>query len=210
MGKKPLRVSKNRSTKRSLDVCLFPGDKKGHYVDNRHRSRFSSQETNPTKTSISSGKKRRRRSVRVALVNPRLRVESDERQRSQSPTLKQSQDHEPLFSWVKSRVNPLRRHRRLGICMYEIVATVTTATPTGFKLMGHWPLRWWQARYTRFTMIQRRLLPNETLPEPQEPVIEEEISVDKDRWQDLEVGDRVIVRAFWPGESEIVLSEKGS
>ena len=58
-------------------------------------------------------------------------------------------------------------------------------------------------------MIQRRLLPSETLPEPQEPVIEEEISVEKDRWQDLEVGDRVIVRAFWPGESHMVPSEKG-
>ena len=43
-------------------------------------------------------------------------------------------------------------------------------------------------------------MPNETLPAPQEPVIEEEISVDKDRCQDLEIGDRVIVRAFWPGE----------
>jgi len=84
--------------------------------------------------------------------------------------------------------------------MYEIVATVTTSAPNGFKLMGHWPHRWWQARFTRFTMIQRRLLPNETLPAPQEPVIEEEISVDKDRCQDLEIGDRVIVRAFWPGE----------
>ena len=94
--------------------------------------------------------------------------------------------------------------------MYEIVATVTTATPSGFKLMGHWPLRWWQARRTRFIMIQRRILPNETLPGPDEPVIEEEISVDRDRWQDLEVGDRVIVRAFWPGESEMVPSEKQS
>jgi hypothetical protein len=94
--------------------------------------------------------------------------------------------------------------------MYEIVATVTTATPTGFMLMGHWPLRWWQARHTRFILIQRRLLPNETLPGPEEPVIEEEISVDRDRWQDLEVGDRVIVRAFWPGESAMVPSEKQS
>jgi hypothetical protein len=49
-------------------------------------------------------------------------------------------------------------------------------------------------------MIQRSLLPNETLPAPQEPVIEEEIFVDRDRCQDLEIGDRVTVRAFWPGE----------
>jgi hypothetical protein len=56
MGKKPPRVNKNRSTKRSrsLDICLFPGEKEGYYFDNRHRSGFSSQETNPTKTSISS------------------------------------------------------------------------------------------------------------------------------------------------------------
>lgn len=76
--------------------------------------------------------------------------------------------------------------------------------------MGHLPLRWWQALYTRFIMIQRRLLPNETLPGPQEPVIEEEISIDGHRWQGLEIGDQVIVRAFWPGKSEIVNSEKGS
>jgi len=69
--------------------------------------------------------------------------------------------------------------------------------------MAHWPLRWWQFRRTRFTVIQRRLLPDETLPGLQEPVIEEEISVDNDRWQDLEVGDRVIVQAFWPGESPL-------
>jgi len=94
--------------------------------------------------------------------------------------------------------------------MYEIVATVRTATPTGLKLMGHWPLRWWQARYTRFIMIQRRLLPNESLPGPQEPVIEDEISIDGHRWQGLEIGDQVIVRAFWPGESAIVDSEKES
>jgi hypothetical protein len=54
----------------------------------------------------------------------------------------------------------------------------------------------WQALYTRFMMIQRRLLPNETLPGPQEPVIEEEISIDGHRWQGLEIGDQVIVRAF--------------
>jgi hypothetical protein len=59
-------------------------------------------------------------------------------------------------------------------------------------------------------MIQRRLLPKETLPGPQEPVVKEEISIDGHRWQGLEIGDRVIVRAFWPGESEIVNSEKGS
>ena len=94
--------------------------------------------------------------------------------------------------------------------MYDIIGTVTTVAPTEFRLMGHWPLRWWQARCIRFTMIQRRLLPDETLPWPKEPVIEEEICVDRDRWKDLEVGDRVIVRAFWPGESELVHSEKGS
>lgn len=94
--------------------------------------------------------------------------------------------------------------------MYDIIGTVTTVAPTEFRLMGHWPLRWWHARCTRFTVIQRRLLPNETLPWPQEPVIEEEICVDRDRWQDLEVGDRVIVRVFWPGEAEIVHSANGS
>jgi len=56
MGKKPPRVNKNRSTKklRSLDIYLFPRDKKSSYFDNRHRRGFSGQETNPTKTSISS------------------------------------------------------------------------------------------------------------------------------------------------------------
>jgi hypothetical protein len=94
--------------------------------------------------------------------------------------------------------------------MYDIVATVMTAGQTEVRLMGHWPLRWWQARCARFTEIQRRLLPNETLPGPQEPVIEEEISGDRGEWQDLEVGDRVIVRVFWPGEIEIARSEEQS
>jgi hypothetical protein len=92
--------------------------------------------------------------------------------------------------------------------MYDIVATVTTATPTELRLMGHWPLRWWQARCTKFIKIQRRLSPNETLPAPQEPVVEEETSGDRGQWQDLEAGDRVIVRVFWPGEIEIARSEE--
>jgi hypothetical protein len=84
--------------------------------------------------------------------------------------------------------------------MYDIAAIVTTATPTELSLMGHWPLRWWQARSVRYAEIQRKLLPNETLPGHQKPVIEEEIPGDRGRWQDLEVGDRVIVRVFSPGE----------
>jgi hypothetical protein len=56
MDKKPPCGKKNRSAKRlrSLDICLLPGDKKSYYFDNRHRSGFSTQETNPTKISISS------------------------------------------------------------------------------------------------------------------------------------------------------------
>jgi hypothetical protein len=84
--------------------------------------------------------------------------------------------------------------------MYDIAATVTTATPIELKLLGHWPLNWWRASGIKSTEIQRKLLPNEVLPAPLGPVLEEEIPGNRDRWPGLQVGDRVIVRVFFPGE----------
>jgi hypothetical protein len=84
--------------------------------------------------------------------------------------------------------------------MRDIAAIVTIATATELTLVAHWPLRWWQAPGAKSFEIQRKLLPNETLLWPQEPVIEEEISGDRGEWHDLKVGDRVIVRLFWPWE----------
>src|SRR5271166_6104587 len=45
--------------------------------------------------------------------------------------------------------------------MYDIEATVTTATPTELKLTASWPLDWLQAPNS--IEIQRKLSPDETL-----------------------------------------------
>lgn len=58
--------------------------------------------------------------------------------------------------------------------MYEIEATVTTATPTELKLTANCPLVWLQASGPGFalgsTEIARQLEPGETLEPLHEPV----------------------------------------
>jgi hypothetical protein len=85
--------------------------------------------------------------------------------------------------------------------MYEIGATVTTATPTELKLTGNWPVDWLQAPGFRSIEIQRKLLANESLGSPLVAVREEEILGNRANWPNLQLGDRVIVHCFFPGES---------
>ncbi len=84
--------------------------------------------------------------------------------------------------------------------MHEIAATVTTAAPTELKLTGNWPIDWLQAPGIRSIEIQRKLLANESLGSPFVAVREEEILGNRANWPNLQLGDRVIVRCFFPGE----------
>jgi hypothetical protein len=85
--------------------------------------------------------------------------------------------------------------------MYEIAATVTTAAPTELKLTGNWPVDWLRAPGIRSIEIQRKLLANESLGSPLVALREEQILGDRANWPNLQLGDRVIVRCFSPGES---------
>src|SRR5258707_14862514 len=81
--------------------------------------------------------------------------------------------------------------------MYEIAATVTTTVPTELKLTGNWL----QAPGIRSIEIQCKLLANESLGSPLVALREEEILGNRANWPNLQLGDRVIVRCFFPGES---------
>jgi hypothetical protein len=85
--------------------------------------------------------------------------------------------------------------------MYDIAAAVTTATPTELKLTGNWPVDWLQPPGIRSIEIQRKLLANESLGSPLVAVNEEEILGNGANWPNLQLGARVIVRCFFPGES---------
>jgi hypothetical protein len=85
--------------------------------------------------------------------------------------------------------------------MYEIAATVTTAVPTELKLTGNWPVDWLQAPGIRSIEIQCKLLANESLGSPLVALREEEILGNRANWPNLQLGDRVIVRCFFPRES---------
>ncbi len=90
---------------------------------------------------------------------------------------------------------------RAIVTMYDIAATVTTATPTELKVTGNWPVDWLQAPGFRSIEIQRKLLTSESLGSPLVAVREEEILGNRANWPNLQLGDRVIVRCFFPGES---------
>ena len=84
--------------------------------------------------------------------------------------------------------------------MYDIEAIVTVATPTELKPKANWPLVWLQAPGS--IEIQRQLLAGETWGPPlAESVQRIEIDGNRANWPNLRVGDRVIVRLFFPGES---------
>ena len=98
------------------------------------------------------------------------------------------------------RPNETQLTPRSVVAMYEIAATVTTAAPTELKLTGNWPVDWLRAPGIRSIEIQRKLLANESLGSPLVALREEQILGDRANWPNLQLGDRVIVRCFSPGE----------
>jgi hypothetical protein len=89
--------------------------------------------------------------------------------------------------------------------MYEVEATVTTATENQLELTGNWPIDWLQVGGS--TEIQRKLLPGENFPGPTSggggifATERREIQGNRGFHPDLRIEDRVIVRLFFPGES---------
>jgi hypothetical protein len=87
------------------------------------------------------------------------------------------------------------------IPMYEIEVIVTTLTRTELKLTANWPLVWMQAPGS--IEILRKLLPGETVPPLEESVTRSgEFPVKRVRRWNLQLGDRLIVRCFFTGESK--------
>jgi hypothetical protein len=84
--------------------------------------------------------------------------------------------------------------------MYDIEATVRIATPIEVILSGNCPLAWIHASGVRSTEIVGKLLPGETLEPTREPTEWSEIPANRGHWTGLRVGDRVIVRLFFPHE----------
>ena len=86
--------------------------------------------------------------------------------------------------------------------MYDIEATVRIVAPVEVILGGNCPLDWIHASGTRATEIVRKLSSDETINAPQEPTEWSEIPANLGT--DLQVGDRVVVRLFFAGESQPV------
>ena len=85
------------------------------------------------------------------------------------------------------------------IPMYEIEVIVTTLTRTELKLTANWPLFWLQAPGS--IEILRKLLPGETVPRLKESAKRSEFPVNSSVRSNLQLGDRLIVRCFFKGES---------
>ena len=88
--------------------------------------------------------------------------------------------------------------------MYEIEATVRIVSPVEVILGGNCPVDWIHALGTRSTEIIRKLSSDETISAIQEPTEWSEIPANRGHWTDLRVGDRVVVRLFFAGESKPV------
>ena len=86
--------------------------------------------------------------------------------------------------------------------MYDVEATVRIVAPVEVILGGNCPLTWLHAVGTRSTEIVRKLSPDEIVSAVQEPTEWSEIPANRGHWSDLQVGDRVIVRLFFAGESQ--------
>ena len=84
--------------------------------------------------------------------------------------------------------------------MYDIEATVTKSTPTELKFTGDWPLDWLQEP-EKSTEVIAELLPGQTEPPPSVPVPRLEISGNRALRPNLQLGDRVLIRCFFKGES---------
>jgi len=91
--------------------------------------------------------------------------------------------------------------------MYEIEATVTTATPTDLKLTANCPVVWLQASGPGFalssTEIARVLAPDETLEPLNEPVQKLELPYNRSLHPNLNLGDRVVLRCYFGGETRV-------
>jgi len=88
--------------------------------------------------------------------------------------------------------------------MYEIEATVRIVAPLEVILGGNCPLDWIHASGARSTEIVRKLSSEETINATQESTEWSEIPANLGHWTDLQVGDRVVVRLFFAGESQPV------
>jgi hypothetical protein len=77
---------------------------------------------------------------------------------------------------------------------------VTETSPTVLKLTADWPVDWLRETGTRIMEIQRELLPGEILELPSVSTERAEIDGNRANWPKLQVGNRVLVRCFFPGE----------
>jgi hypothetical protein len=84
--------------------------------------------------------------------------------------------------------------------MYDVEAMVTETSPTVLKLTADWPVIWLRGTGTRIMEIQRELLPGEIRELPAVPTERAEIDGNRVNWPRLRVGNRVLVRCFFPGE----------
>jgi hypothetical protein len=84
--------------------------------------------------------------------------------------------------------------------MYDVEAIVTETSPTVLKLTDDWPVDLLRKTGTRTMEIQRELLPGEILELPSMPTERAEINGNRGNWRKLRVGNRVLVRCFFPGE----------
>ena len=87
--------------------------------------------------------------------------------------------------------------------MYDVEAMVTETSPTVLKLTADWPVDWLRATGTRTMEIQRELLSGESLESPSVPTERVEIDGNRGNWRKLQVGNRVVVRCFFPGERSL-------
>ena len=86
--------------------------------------------------------------------------------------------------------------------MYEIEAMVTRTGPTVLKLTADWPVDWLRASGIRTIEIQRELVHGEYLELPSVPTERADLDGNRVNWPKLWVGNRVVVRCFFPGETE--------
>ena len=115
----------------------------------------------------------------------------------QSPSCERlSTDRKALekFRLTDDEDNPARL-----IPMYEIEVIVTTLTRTELKLTANWPLFWLQVPGS--VEILRTLLPGEIVPPVNVSVKRLEFPVNGGFRSNLQLGDRLIVRCFFKGES---------
>jgi hypothetical protein len=89
--------------------------------------------------------------------------------------------------------------------MYDVEATVRIVAPVEVILGGNCPVGWLHATGTRSTEIVRKLSSDETINATKGPTEWSEIPANRGHWTNLQVGDRVIVRLFFAGESQPVI-----